>query len=75
MNMAPASVVGVVYLGVAGTDVVGLVIGPDRCHGGSVGSDLHPRCASITGFLGATPKPAQARTRPRTRCGHLWLST
>jgi hypothetical protein len=27
--MAPASVVGVVYLGVAGTDVMGLITGTD----------------------------------------------
>lgn len=73
--MAPASVVGVVYLGVAGTDVVGLVISPDRSHGGPVGSDPHPRWPSITGFLGATPKAARSRARPRRPCVPPWLST
>ena len=45
MSLAPASVVGVVYLGAAGTDVVGLVIGPDPCHGGTIGGDMHLRRA------------------------------
>lgn len=75
MNMAPASVVGVVYLGVAGTDVVGLGIGPDRRHGDPISGDLHPRCASISGFLGATRKPVRARAKPGPRRCRLWLST
>lgn len=75
MSLAPASVVGVVYLGAAGTDVLGLVIGPDRRDRGRIGGNLNPRWALNTGFLGATPKAARARTRARPRCGPLWLST
>lgn len=73
--MAPASVVGVVYLGVAGTDVVGLITGTDRGDRGPIGGDLNPRWALITGFLGATPKHVLARARPRPRRCRLWLST
>ena len=68
-------IVVVVYFGAAGTNVVGLITGTDRGDRGPIGGDMHQRHASITGFLGATPKPARARTRPRPRCGHLWLST
>lgn len=75
MSMAPASVVGVVFLGPAGTGVVGLAIGPDRGHRSTIGGDMDPLRAPITGFLGATAKPAWARTRPRPSCVHLWLST
>jgi len=73
--MAPASVAGVVYLGVVRADVVGLIVGPDRGHRGTIGGDVDLLRASITGFLGATPKAARARTRPRPPCVHLWLST
>lgn len=75
MNIAPASVGGVVYLRIAGTDVVGLGIGPDRRYGDPISGDMDPLRAPITGFLGATPKPARARTRPRPRRCPLWLPT
>lgn len=73
--MAPASVVRVVYLGAAGTKVVGLLVGPDHGDRGPAGGDLNPRWALNTSFLGATPKPARARAKPRPRRGPLWLST
>lgn len=73
--MAPASVGGVVYLGAAETDVLCLVIGPDRRDRGPISGDVDPLRTSITGFLGATPKPARARTSPRPRRCRLWLPT
>ena len=45
---------------------------PLRC---SVGDDRDQARASNAGFLGATPKDAQACTRPCPPCGHLWLAT
>lgn len=75
MKMAPAGVVGVVYLSAVGIDVMGLTMNADRHHDGSIGGDMDRLRASNTGFLGATPKAARARTRPRPMCGHLWLST
>jgi hypothetical protein len=61
MNMAPASVVGVVYVGAAGTTVVGLITGTDRGDRGRIGDDMYQRHPSSTGFLGGNRSPHRSR--------------